>query len=236
MFTFKQFQVQQEKSAMKVGTDGVLLGAWAPLYNHPDSVLDIGAGTGLLSLMIAQRSHAELINAVEINEDAFQECVENFENSPWADRLFCYHASIEDFTEEFFEEETFDCIVSNPPFYSENYTTGMVNRDQARFTESLPFENLIACTEGLLSNSGIFSVIIPYKEETHFLSLAQEYGLYAFKICRVQGMKHTEIKRTLIAFTRIPAEITYENLVIEIDRNVYTDEYRNLTQDFYLKF
>lgn len=235
MFTFKQFTIQQDRCAMKVGTDGVLLGAWAPLYNEPYSVLDIGSGTGLIALMIAQRSFAEQIDAVEIDQNAFSQCFENFEASPWPDRLYAYHSSLEDFTEEFFEETTYDLIVSNPPFYTENYKTGNEQRDTARFTDSLPFEQLIACTEGLLSEEGIFATIIPFKEEEAFLQLASEYGLYPFKICRVQGTPDTEIKRSLIALTRIPAEITHENLIIELERHQYTDDYKELTKDFYLK-
>lgn len=234
MFQFKKFIVKQDRSAMKVGTDGVLLGAWTPLYNGPCRILDIGSGTGLIALMIAQRSDAEQIDAVEIDEEAFMQCVENFENSSWGDRLYCYNASLEDFTEEFFEEITYDLIVSNPPFYSENYKSGTLQRDTARFTESLPFEQLIACTEGLLSEDGIFSVIIPYKEEQTFVELSAEYGLYPFKICRVQGTPKSEIKRSMLAMTRIPAEITFENLVIETQRHQYTEEYITLTKDFYL--
>lgn len=235
MFSFKQFTIQQDRCAMKVGTDGVLLGAWAPLYNNPYRILDVGSGTGLIALMIAQRSIAEQIDGIEIDDEAFTQCVENFENSPWTDRLYCYNASLEEFTEEFFEETVYDLIVSNPPFYSENYSSGDEKRDTARFTESLPFEQLIACTEGLLSEEGIFSVIIPYKEETAFINLAAEYGLYPFKICRVQGTPETEIKRSMLALTRIPAEITFENLIIETARHQYTEEYIALTKDFYLK-
>ena len=116
MFTFKQFSIKQDRCAMKVGTDGVLLGAWTPLYNDPYTILDIGSGTGLIALMLAQRSDASQIDAVEIDQEAFSQCYENFESSPWVDRLYVYHASLEDFTEEFFEETTYDLIVSNPPF------------------------------------------------------------------------------------------------------------------------
>ena len=91
-FNFKQFKVEQDKCAMKIGTDAVLLGAWSNLKTNPFSILDIGSGTGILSLMLAQRSNAEIIDALEIDENAYEQCVENFENSPWSDRLFCYHA------------------------------------------------------------------------------------------------------------------------------------------------
>ena len=114
-FKFKQFEVQQNKCAMKIGTDAVLLGAWASLEKQPFSVLDIGSGTGILSLMLAQRSHAELIDAIEIDADAYEQCVDNFEASLWGDRLFCYHTSLEEFADEI--EDRYDLVISNPPFY-----------------------------------------------------------------------------------------------------------------------
>jgi len=120
-FAFKQFSVQQDKCAMKIGTDSVLLGAWCPIEKNPFSVLDIGAGTGVLSLMLAQRTNAEQIDALEIDEDAYEQCVENFEASPWSDRLFCFHAGLDEFVEE--PEDEYDIIISNPPFYSEDYKT-----------------------------------------------------------------------------------------------------------------
>jgi tRNA1Val (adenine37-N6)-methyltransferase len=106
---------------MKIGTDGVLLGAWCPIDNNPFSVLDIGAGTGILSLMLAQRSYAEQIDSLEIDEEAYEQCVENFENSPWSDRLFCFHAGLDEFVDE--PEDEYDIIISNPPFYSEDFKT-----------------------------------------------------------------------------------------------------------------
>lgn len=236
MFQFKQFTIKQERAAMKVGTDGVLLGAWAPLINNPYNILDIGAGTGLISLMLAQRSSAEHIDAIEIDEDAYEECVENFENSPWGDRVYCFHADLEEYTDELFaEEEEYDLIVSNPPFYSENYSSGNEKRDQARFQEALPFDMLIECSQALLSENGIFAVIIPFKEETNFISLCESVNLFPLKITRVKGNEHTEIKRSLLAFTRVKQDPLIDELIIEIERHVYTQKYKNLTQEFYLK-
>jgi len=237
MFSFKQFTIQQDHCAMKVGTDGVLLGAWTPVSHNPSSILDIGAGTGLLSLMLAQRSSAEQIDAVEIDDGAYEQCVENFEASNWNDRLFCYHASIEDFTDEMFEEgEEYDLIVSNPPFYSENYTSGDHKRDQARFQESLPFEELIECAQALLSDEGVFAVIIPYKEEARFTDLAASVNLFPFRITRMKGTPATEIKRSLMAFSRSDQPADTDELVIEEERHAYTQAYKNLTKDFYLRF
>ncbi len=164
-FKFKQFSIEQDRCAMKIGTDGVLLGAWTPIDNNPFTILDIGTGTGIIALMLAQRSNAQQIDAFEIDEEAYEQAVDNFENSPWSDRLFCYHAGLDEFIEE--PEEEYDLIVSNPPFYTEDYKSDNEQRDLARFTDSMPFEDLIEAADLLLSENGIFSVIIPYKEETN---------------------------------------------------------------------
>ena len=167
---------------MKVGTDGVLLGAWASVKNKPVSILDIGAGTGILSLMLAQRSLAENIEALEIDEDAHEQCVENFEASQWADRLFCYHAGLDEFVEEI--EEPYDLIISNPPFYSEDVSSGNSSRDNARQNQSLPFDELLEGVSKLLSTDGIFTfqaydtkryASITEEEIIHFLFADQTY-------------------------------------------------------------
>ena len=233
MFQFKQFSIQQDRCAMKIGTDGVLLGAWCPIDHRPFSVLDIGAGTGVIALMLAQRSSAEQIDAIEIEEEAYEQCVENFENSPWGDRLFCFHAGLDEFMDE--PEDEYDLIVSNPPFYTEDYKTEDRARDIARFADALPFEDLTEAASLLLSENGIFAVVIPYKEEEEFIALAQEWELYPFKITRVQGTPTSEIKRSLLAFSRVQKEIITNTLIIETARHQYTEEYKALTQDFYLK-
>lgn len=233
-FAFKQFSVQQDKCAMKIGTDSVLLGAWCPIDNNPFSVLDIGAGTGVLSLMLAQRSHAEQIDALEIDEDAYEQCVENFEASPWSDRLFCFHAGLDEFIEE--PEDEYDIIISNPPFYSEDYKTDNSQRDLARFQDAMPFEELVEAADLLLSENGIFAVIIPYKEEERFIDLCAEAELFPVKVTRVKGSHTTPIVRSLLAFKRYELSVlTADELVIEINRHEYTDDYINLTKDFYLK-
>lgn len=235
MFSFKQFNISQDRCAMKVGTDGVLLGAWAPIFHQPYNILDIGAGTGLIALMLAQRSSAEQIDAIEIDEDAYEQCVENFEKSNWNDRLFCYHAGLDEYTDELFEEEEYDLIVSNPPFHSENYSSGDEKRDQARFQDALPFDELIESAQALLSNNGIFAVIIPYKEEERFIQLAKSIGLFLLKTTRVKGTIESEIKRSLLAFSRLEQTPIIDELIIEIERHQYTDDYKELTKDFYLK-
>ncbi len=233
-FSFKKFSIQQDRAAMKVGTDGVLLGAWAPIPQNLFSILDIGAGTGLIALMLAQRTNAEQIDALEIDEDAYEQAVENFENSPWADRLFCYHAGLDEFIEE--PEDEYDLIVSNPPFYSEDYKTSSEQRDLARFQDALPFEDLVEAADLFLSENGVFALIIPFKEEAKFIALARDFELYPFKITHVKGTPTAEIKRSLLAFTRDSNKIIEQNvLIIENSRHNYTEEYIALTKDFYLK-
>ena len=243
MFKFKQFTVEQDRCAMKIGTDGVLLGAWTPITNNPFSVLDIGTGTGIIALMLAQRSNAEQIDALEIDEEAYEQSVDNFENSPWSDRLFCFHAGLDEFVDEPEDDpsdselaQQYDLIISNPPFYSEDYKTENIQRDLARFQDAMPFEDLVEAADLLLSENGIFSVIIPFKEEDRFLAIAKEYELYPMKITRVKGTANSEIKRSLLAFSRKENyDLQIDELVIEIARHIYTPEYIALTKDFYLK-
>jgi len=233
-FQFKKFSVEQDRTAMKIGTDGVLVGAWTPIENNPFSLLDIGTGTGIIALMLAQRSGAEQIDALEIDEDAYEQATDNFENSPWNDRLFCFHAGLDEFVEE--PEDEYDLIVSNPPFFSEDYKSDNEQRDLARFQDAMPFEDLIEAAALLLSESGIFSVIIPFKEEEKFLALANEYELYPLKITRVKGTPTSEIKRSLLAFSRNEkTDFPVDELIIETARHIYTPEYIALTKDFYLK-
>ena len=232
-FKFKQFNIQQDRCAMKIGTDGVLLGAWTSLMKNPDTILDIGAGTGLIALMLAQRSGAETIDALEIDEDAHEQCVDNFEASSWADRLFCYHAGLDEFLDDI--ENQYDLIVSNPPFYSEEVKSGNNARDVARQNQSLPFDELIEGISKLLSPSGVFSTIIPYKKEVQFIDLAKQIGLYPEEITRVKGNPSSEIKRSLLLFTFNKKEVLEDELIIEIERHQYTKEYIELTKAFYLK-
>lgn len=234
VFQFKQFSVNQDQTAMKIGTDGVLLGAWTPIENNPKSVLDIGTGTGIIALMLAQRSDAEQIDALEIDESAYEQSVENFENSPWGDRLFCFHAGLDEFIDD--PEDEYDLIVSNPPFYSEEYRSENEQRDLARFQGAMPFEELVEAADLLLSENGIFSVIIPFNEEDRFIELCAEAELFPIKVTRVKGAPNTKIIRSLLAFKRYElAVLTADELVIEISRHEYTPEYISLTKDFYIK-
>lgn len=231
IFRFKQFAIQQQHSAAKVGTDGVLLGAWAPLDHHPKTVLDIGAGTGLISLMIAQRAEKSEITALEIDEKAYQECGSNFKTSPWAERLHIEHSSLQDFK----TSKKFDLIISNPPFYTETYFAKDIIRNRARNAQHLPFETLMHSTSGLLSKTGVFSVIIPFKEEKNLIQLAEKHELFPFRVLHVKGNLNSPFKRSLLAFSKWSQNMDIQTLIIEKERHHYTKEYIELTKDFYLK-
>lgn len=221
---------------MKVGTDGVLLGAWCSLENYPKTILDIGTGTGIISLMLAQRSSAISIDGVEIDKSAFEQTVDNFENSDWSDRLYCYNTSFQKFADESNNEGIkYDLIVSNPPFYKEDYITKNISRNKARFSQFLSFMELTQGVSKILSKSGFFSTIIPFKEESAFIGLAQQNSLFLNKLCRVKGNKNSEIKRCLLTFSFNKKETKETNLIIENSRHKYTKEYVELTNSFYLK-
>lgn len=232
-FKFKQFIVNQDQCAMKIGTDAVLLGAWTSIENHPFSILDIGSGTGVLSLMLAQRSNAQIIEAIEIDDNTFEQCVDNFEQSPWNDRLFCYHASLDEFVNEI--DDTYDLIICNPPFYSETYKTENIQRDLARFQDAMPFDHLLESVGSLLSENGLFAVVIPFSEETQFKDLASKVNLFPKRITHVKGSTSTEIKRSLIEFSYSKTTTKISELIIETSRHQYTNDYIKLTEDFYLK-
>ena len=232
-FRFKQFSVAQDHCAMKIGTDAVLLGAWTNLDSQPNSILDIGAGTGILALMMAQRSGAELIDAIEIDDAAYEQCVGNFEASDWSERLFCYHASLDEFTEEI--EDQYDLIISNPPFYTDTFKTENEKRNKARFEDAMPFTELPKSISKLLSPNGHFNVVIPFSEESLFIELAAKKGLHLSRILHVRGQESSSVKRSLMCFRFEKQTIETQELTIEIARHQYTKEYINLTKDFYLK-
>ena len=232
-FQFKEFSIEQDKTAMKVGTDGVLLGAWTHIRDDINSILDVGSGTGLIALMSAQRSYAKVIDAVELEENAYEQAVGNFENSNWGDRLFCYHSSFQEFASEI--DEKYDLILSNPPFYNSTYKELGKKRALARHSESLNYNELLEGVSKLLSDEGSFSVVIPFSEQDNFIEIANDYSLFPNRITRVKGSVHSKIKRSLIQFSLSKNPIEINELIIEIERHNYTNEYKNLVKDFYLK-
>jgi tRNA1Val (adenine37-N6)-methyltransferase len=228
VFKFKKFSIIQEKSAMKVGTDGVLLGSW--IYcNTAGTILDIGCGTGLITLMLAQRNKESNVTGIEIDKIASQEAQLNISNSDWKERIEIKHTSLQEFTSQL----KFDLIVSNPPFFPQNKS--QQSRDIARHTNTLSFEELINNTANLLAEKGIFSVIIPKDFEEYFCKIAATHKLYCNRVCHIKGNEASEVKRVMMEFTFLKTIILTEHLTIEKSRHNYTSKYIQLCKDFYLK-
>lgn len=236
-FYFKHFTIKQTDSAMKVGTDGVLLGCWVNLCQDTKKVLDVGTGTGIIALMIAQRGHTDLkINGVEIEPQAAKEASFNAERSPWADRISIYNDSFQNFS----KKETagsFDLIVSNPPYFNGSYKSEIAERTAARHIELLGSDDLIDGVIHLLNKeSGRFAAIFPYEEGTLFIAKAATKGLYCNRICEVFPKLHGNIKRIMAEFSFKRYTTQNEKLIIATENRDYTEQYKSLTKDFYLKF
>jgi len=230
-FVFKQFKIVQEKAAMKVGTDGVLLGAWADVAGAK-AILDVGAGTGLVALMLAQRSEA-IVDAVEIEPVAFCEANQNVVASPWADRVTVFHSSFQEFTEDM--PDQYDLIVSNPPYFSNSLVSPDSNRTSARHTQHLSFSELIDGVTKKLLPEGRFCVIIPSNAYDDFRETARLSGFYLVKVVNVIPRENKPANRVLLEFRKRPAEREVTELCIRYADGNYTETYRNLTKDYYLK-
>jgi tRNA1Val (adenine37-N6)-methyltransferase len=235
IFTFKQFKVEHELSAQKVGTDGVLLGAWAPITASSKHILDIGTGSGLIALMLAQRSSSEsFIDAIDIDELACQQATKNFDNSNWKEKLKVYHIALQNFR----PEKQYDLIVCNPPFFSNSLQPENISRTQARHDDSLLLNDLIFHVKIILKMEGNFSIIFPFERKNELIKSAVDNQLFPNVICNIKGNEKTTPKRIMIFFqhTEKPIDYKEEELIIEISRNNYTEAYKNLTKDFYLNF
>lgn len=231
-FRFKKFVIHQDRCAMKVGTDGVLLGAWIQPGNNIKRILDIGTGTGLLALMLAQKSNA-MIDAIDIDPSSVKQASENFSNSPWPERLKAIHGSFQHFSHS--TSEKYDLIVSNPPYFSDSFKTAVSSRTQARHSdESLSFEALIDGVVKLLSPFGTFYLILPLKEGELFENLAAAKGLFANQITNVVTRKGKPIKRLLMSFQFYRKEKINGGLIIQDDDGNFSEDYRKLTDEFYL--
>lgn len=229
-FRFKQFEIYQDQCAMKVGTDGVLLGAWTQT-NKAQNILDIGCGTGLISLMLAQKTSASLL-ALEIDKNAAKQADENFRNSLWKSQLKIENIDFQSYWK--LETQTFDLIVCNPPFF--NAKQSETSRQRARQNESLPFENLFEGVNKLLSKLGRFNLVVPIWEEDHITQLAKQNELFLYEILRVRGNPENEIKRILLSFGRNSQKVQENELTIELARNQYTKAYQKLVKDYLIIF
>jgi len=231
-FEFKQFRIEQQKAAMKVGTDGVLLGAWTPVKDSL-RILDIGTGTGLIALLLAQRSFAT-VDAVEIDELACEEAKFNFEQSPWKDRLKVFNTDFQMFVNLPFGP--YDLIVSNPPFFVNSLKTKNAALSVARHNDVLTFDQLVICARKLLNNNGRLCVIIPFTSCEEFRGCARLAGFYLQRQTQVIPKFGRAPKRVLLEFTVKPCYPINNELVILDEGGNYTRDYKTLTASYYPAF
>lgn len=225
-FQFKIFSIQQSPLVFRVGTDGVLLGS-ASSVDLAKNILEVGTGTGLVSLMLAQRNRIADIHAIDINENAVELAIKNFENSPFADKL---SASFADF-KKFSTNKKYDLIISNPPYFAPNHS----NKDiLARQQAELSFQNLIEKAKTLLTKNGLFSVIIPAEADLLFQEICTRNQLYLQRRLRIYGIINSKPKRYLLEFGIRQQETKEEELIIEQSPRQYSADYLKLTEEFHL--
>lgn len=231
-FTFKQFTIRQDRTAMRVGTDGTLLGAWA---RGGKRVLDIGTGTGLVALMMAQRFPKAHITAIDIEQDAAEQAAENVANSPFAKRITMEHISLQDFTEHY-NGEKFDAIVSNPPYFNDTKATGNDKRDMARHSIQLTYKELFSCSARLLSDSGTMSIVVPYSMRSLCFAESTLCKLWLLKEVNIRTKEGKPLKRSLLSFGKSNpmSEPPEEQCLMGID-NSRSRWFAELTNDFYLR-
>lgn len=230
-FSFKQFTVYHDKCAMKTGTDAVILGAYAVCKAGNASILDVGAGSGIISLMMAQRFPDAHITAIEIEENAARQAKENVERSPWPERI---EVVCGDF-KKFDSQESFDLIVSNPPYFNNSLQSGNCEKNMARHTIELSFNNLTEKASSLMNNESRLVVIIPSEAESSFADAAISSGLMLherLKIFTKNGQPH---KRVILTFGKNTMPYKESSLIMRDENNNFSEQYRKLTKDFYLK-
>ena len=231
-FEFKQFKIYQDKCAFKVGTDGVLLGA-ATNAEGTKRILDIGTGTGLIAIMLAQRSSAG-ITAIEPDRDSFLQACENVNNCRWKDRIEVIETDLQHFREK---DATFDLIVANPPFFSNSLINPDPRKSNARHNISLTSADLLKGVRRLLTGDGSFHLIMPWVEGNIFIAEASDYGLYCNYILKIKPLPTSEIRRVILTFNLFHQSPKEKFLTIEHGkRHDFMEEYKELTRDFYLQF
>lgn len=231
-FNFKQFTVCQGRSPFKVGTDGVLLGAYADV-KAKKRILDVGTGTGLIALMLAQRCDAE-IAAIEPDEESFEQASENVLKSRWSDRISVINSSIQDYKDP---GEGFDLIVSNPPYFIDSIKNPDPARAKTRHNLTLAHSDILTGAGRLLRNDGIFQLIMPYTEGTVFMAEAARYDFFCSHMLKIRPTPTSGIRRLILTMTRERKKVSEQFLTIESGkRHDFTDDYKNLTRDFYLNF
>lgn len=231
-FKFKQFSVFHDKSSMKVGTDAVLLAALVKMKNY-EKILDIGCGSGVISLMCAQKSKAE-ISAIDIDQNSVEQAHENFELSGWSHHLNAYHSSAQKFSLE--NQQKFDLIISNPPFFENALKSPLESRNKARHNDTLSSEDLLTSARRLLNTHGKLALILPFTEGEEFIKIASSHQFYLQRKVEIQPKPSKKANRLVLEFILSPCETTNESIIIREEGNDYTEEYRCVTKDFYLAF
>jgi tRNA1Val (adenine37-N6)-methyltransferase len=230
-FTFKQFTIKQDITVMKVNTDGVLLGAWADV-SDVKNVLDIGTGTGVIALMIAQRAQSAKIIGIDIDQNSCDEAQENVNASIFSNKVKIGNISIQDFAN--ISSEKFDLIISNPPFFTGGTFSANENKANVRHTIKLPHGDLLKAVNQLLYTEGKFSVILPFLEGLRFTELAERSGLYLIKETKVRHQAAKNIERLLLTFSKQSKEKSSDELcIMDEDNKSYSNEFVALTKDFY---
>ena len=230
-FSFKRFTIRNDKAALKVGTDAVLLGAAMTLRPEDKTLLDIGTGTGVIALMVAQRleNTSSRILSIDIDQPSAEEAAENFADSPWASALTAIHTSLADFR----PDRKFDCIFSNPPFYDNSLTNPDAREATARHTESLSYREIFAFSAEWLQPDGHLSLILPADQEVAIIRTAASFGLYPFRIIRVRTTIRKPVRRIILEFSRTREKASDESLTLQ-DGSARSAQYAELTREFYL--
>ena len=232
-FRFQQFLVRHDRCAMKVGTDGVLLGAWA---RGGECILDIGTGTGLIALMMAQRNKQATVDAVEIDVEACLQATDNVAESPFSNRINVICDAVQHFAMENERWKAYDAIVSNPPFFENALKNPNKGRLVARHSDTLSFADLFKVVKNLLSDDGEFSVIIPTENRGRIEEEALLQGFSLSRICAIKTTPKKPVRRYLLAFRRYPSPHIDEQVeILETQPNVRSEWYENLTKDFYIQ-
>ncbi len=237
MFQFKQFSISDENTAMKIGTDGILLGSWV-YVDKATKILDIGAGTGVIAIMSAQKNQTAKITAIEIDDNAILDAHQNIQNCPWKNRIVLIHTALQTYDNEITEQV--DCIISNPPFFEKSQKASTDSRIKARHTDSLHYIDLLRFAQKWLTDDGTLNLILPTEQGYECIECSSDFDLKPIRICEVHPIPVKPAHRLLISFARTSAndEVEKSKLIIEtgIVRHEYTEEYKKVCKEFYLKF
>lgn len=230
-FQFKQFQIAHDKCAMKIGVDGVLLAAWSQI-DSPEFILDIGTGSGVIASILQQRFPKSSIDAIEPNAIAFQQAKENFKLLPFSNPIHVFQSKLQNFE----KNVAYDLIVSNPPFFKEEVSSGDENRDEARQAKFLPLDSFFEKTAALLSKNGVFNFIYPTSDCATILEKSKQHNFNLIRQTTILPTPEKPSKRTLFSFSKQKHTPVTDQLIIEFERGEFTNEYKELTKEFYLNF